>query len=82
MFKQELDKLEALNVLKKFNRSQWGAPSFLIPKKDSTVRFISDFREINKCILQQPYPIPKIQDLLLWLEGFRYETKLDLNMGY
>jgi hypothetical protein len=46
------------------------------------VRFISDFRELNKRIKRQPYPIPKIQNLLLKLEGFKYGTSLDLNMGY
>ena len=51
-------------------------------KEYSTVYFISDFREINKRILRQPYLIPRIQDLLLRLEGFRYGTTLDLNMGY
>ena len=81
-FKQELDQLEYLKVIKKVTRSQWGAPTFLIPKKDSTVRFIPDFIELNKLILRQPYPIPKIQYLLLRLEGFRYGTILDLNMGY
>ena len=35
-FKQELDWLEALRVINKVNRSQWGAPEFIIPKKDST----------------------------------------------
>ena len=49
-FKQELDQLEYLKVIKKVNCSQWGAPTFLIPKKDSTVSFISDFRELNKYI--------------------------------
>ena len=81
-FKQELYQLEALKLIKKVNLSQWGAPKFLIPKKDSTVRFISDFRELNKRILSQPYHIHKIHDLLLRLEGFRYETTLDLNIGY
>ena len=33
-------------------------------------------------ILRQPYPIPKIQDLLLILEVLCYGTTLDLNMGY
>ena len=80
--KQELNLLEALKVIKKVNRSHWGAPTFLIPNKDSTVSFISDFIEPNKRILRQPYPIPKIQDLLLRLEGFRYGTTFDLNMGY
>ena len=82
MFKQELDRIEDLRVIEKYNRSQWVAPTFLIPKKDSTVHFISDFRELNKRILRQPYTIPKIQDLLLRLEGFRYGTTLYLNMGY
>ena len=45
-------------------------------------RRISDFRELNKRIKRQPYPIPKIQNLLLKLEGFKYGTALDLNMGY
>ena len=82
MFKQELYQLESLKVIKKVNRSQWGASTFLIAKEYSTVRFISDFRELNKRILRQTYPIPKIQDLLLRLEGFRYGITLDINMGY
>ena len=69
-------------VIKKVNRSQWGATTFIITKKDSTVRFITDFIEINKRILRQPYSIPKIQDLLLRHEGFRYGITLYLNMGY
>ena len=80
--KQELDLLKDLKDIKKVDRSQWGAPIFLIPNKDSTVCPISDIRELNKRILRQPYPIPKIQDHLLRLEGFCYGTTLDLNMGY
>jgi hypothetical protein len=45
------------------------------------VRFISDFRELNKRIKPQPYPTPKIQNLLLKLDGFKHGTALDLNMG-
>ena len=43
---------------------------------------MSDFRELNKHINRKPYPIPKFQDLLLKLEGFKYATSLDSNMGY
>ena len=44
---------------------------------------ISDFRELNKRIKRKPFPIPKIHDLLLKLEGFKYASiSLDLNMGY
>ena len=80
--KMEVKRLCELNVLKRINRSEWGSPTFIIPKKDGTVRFISDFRELNKQIKKKPFPLPKIQDLLLKLEGFQYATSLDLNMGY
>ena len=54
----------------------------MIPNKDGTVRFISDFREVKKITSRQPYTVPKIQYLLLQLEGFKYGTSLDLSMGY
>ena len=80
--KAEVQRLCDLGVLKKVNRSEWAAPTFIIPKKDGSVRFISDFRGLNKRIKQKLYPIPKIQNLLMQLEGFQYASSLDLNMGY
>jgi hypothetical protein len=80
--KIELECLTKAGVLKKVNQSKWAAPTFLIPKKDAMVQFISNFCELNKRIKRKPYPIPKIQDLLLKLEGFQYAMMLDLNMGY
>jgi Reverse transcriptase (RNA-dependent DNA polymerase) len=77
-----VERLCKVGVLKKVNHSKWSAPTFIIPKKDGSVRFISDFRELNKRIKRKPFRIPKIQDMLLKLEGFKYATSLDLNMGY
>ena len=78
----EVERLVRAEVLRKINHSEWAAPTFIIPKKDMIVRFISDFRKLNERIKRKPYPIPKISDLLLKLEGFQYSTLLDLNMGY
>ena len=78
----EMDRLCKIGVFRKVNRSTWAAPTFIIPKKDGTVRVIADFRKLNELILRTPFPIPKIQDLLLKIEGFMYATSLDLNMGY
>ena len=58
----EVERLVKIGVLRKVNRSEWGAPTFVIPKKDRTIRFKSNFRELNKRIKRKPYPIPKIQD--------------------
>ena len=54
---------------------------YIIPKKNNTVRFISDFREVNKRLIRKPYPIPKISTVQE-MEGFTYATALDLNIGY
>ena len=71
-----------LGVLKQQPDSEWAVPTFVIPKKDKTVRFISDLREVNKRIICKPYPIPKISSVLQEMEGFTYASQLDLNMGY
>ena len=78
----EVERLSEIGVLKKVNRSEWAAPSFVIPKKDGTVQFINDFQELNNRIRRKPCPIPNIQDMPLSLEGFQHATSLDLNMGY
>jgi len=54
----------------------------MIPKKNNTIRFISDFKEVNERLVRKPYPIPKISTVLQEMEGFPYATALDLNMGY
>ncbi len=79
---KESDCLVLIGVLKWQPLSKRASPSFIIPKKDYTVRTISDFRDLNKRIVRKPYPIPKISTTLQELEGFTYATTLDLNMGY
>jgi hypothetical protein len=81
-FKKELLRLVEIGVLEEVRQSEWGSPTFIIPKKQGTVRFISDFRKLNAKIKRKPYPIPRISDVLQQLEGFQYATTLDLNMGY
>ena len=81
-FKKELKRLIKLGVLERVQESEWGSPTFIIPKKNNTVRFTSDFRRLNTKIKRKPYPLPRISDTLQELEGFRYASSLDLNMGY
>lgn len=81
-FKKELERLESIGVLERVQESQWGTPVFIIPKKEGTVRFVTDFRKVNGQIVRKPFPIPRISDTLQQLEGFTFATALDLNMGY
>jgi hypothetical protein len=58
---KEIECLVAIGVFKWQPLSKWVSPSFIIPKKDQTVHTISVLRELNKCIVRKPYPIPKNQ---------------------
>jgi phosphoribulokinase len=51
-------------------------------KPDCSLRSLADLREVNKVIKRNPFPLPKITDMLQKLEGVMYATSLDLNMGY
>ena len=82
IIKTGVNKLINVGVLKRTDNSKWVAPTFIISKKNGTVCFLSDFRELNKPIKRKPFPVPKIQDLLLKLEAFKCTTSLDLYMGY
>jgi len=80
--KKEINRFEDIGVMEKSYDSEWAAPSFIQKKKTGDIRVLTDFRRLNAVLKRKPFPLPKISDLLLKLEGFRYATAIDLSMGY
>ena len=69
-------------VLIPVRTSAWGFPSFIIPKKDGRVRWISDFRKLNEMIIRGPFHLPRIQDIMTRRGTYKYFTKIDLLMMF
>jgi hypothetical protein len=61
---KEVERLCKLGVLERQPASEWALPSFIIPKKDRTICFLSDFQEVNKRLVRTPCPTPKISMVL------------------
>ena len=45
--------------MKRQSSLEWASPTFIIPKKDVTVRTITNFRELNKRMVRRPFRFPK-----------------------
>ena len=54
----------------------------MIPKKEGTVRFITEYLRLNHKLIKQTYLLPRIGKTMQQLEALLYATVLYLNMGY
>ena len=62
--------------------SPWGAPIIFVKKKDGSLRLCIDYRQLNRFIIRNQYPLPRIDELFDQLQGSRVYSKIDLRSGY
>ena len=80
-FKEQLKDLLDKGFIKP-SISPWGAPVLFIRKKDGFLRMYIDYRQLNKVIIKNKYPIPRIDDLFDQLQGASHFSKIDLRLSY
>ena len=54
----------------------------LVPKRDGTTRFCTDYRELNRITTDDSYPPPRIEEALSILRHSRYFSIMDLDSCY
>ncbi len=73
--------MQSLGVIRP-SSSDWASPIVLVKKKDGSLRFCVDYRELNSVTKSDLFPLPRIDDLLDQLGKSRFFSTLDLASGY
>ena len=79
--KDELDNLIEQGTIEE-STSPGASPIVMVPKADGTLRLCTDFRKVNNCTVPDPFPLPRIEDLIDRVEKGKYLTKLDMTREY
>ena len=64
------------------SHSPWGAPVLFVKKQDGSTRMCVDYQELNKVMIRNKYPLPRIDDLFDHQKGVVMFSKIDLRSGY
>ena len=79
--KEEIEKLLTAKAICS-SRSSWSAPIIVVPKGDGGKHVVINYRALNKVTRKFTWPMPKVEDIFLKLNGATYFTTLDLRAGY
>ena len=80
--KEELQKQLDVGLIYPILDSEWVSPLVLVPKKNGKWRICVDYREVNKYIKKEHFPVPFIDQVLDGLVGKKFFFFLDVFSGY
>ena len=78
---QLLQEILEKNVIQP-SRNPWAAPVVLVKKRDGFICFCVDYWKFNVVKHKDAYPLPRIDDTLQSLAGFKWFSAIDLLSGY
>jgi len=78
---ENVEQMRKLGVIEE-SQSPWASPVLLVPKKDGTRRFCTDFRQLNAVTKGDVFPLPRIDNIMDKLGGCKYFTSIDLKHAF
>ncbi|GFT04094.1 hypothetical protein TNCV_3346361 [Trichonephila clavipes] len=75
--KVEFEFLLAQGIIRP-SKSPWSSPLHVVPKSDSTVRPVGDYRQLNSVTEFDSYPVPYLNDFAHALHGKKIFSKIDI----
>lgn len=80
---KEITRLVDLGILVPVQYSEYASPIVPVLRQDKDLRLCADYSgTINKQLLVDKYPLPRVEELFAKLHGGQQFSKLDLQMAY
>ena len=80
---ESLNQIEAQGVISKVHQpTPWCAGMVVVSKRSGGVRICVDLKPLNRCVLRERHPLPRVDDTLAQLTGATTFSKLDANSGF
>ena len=80
--KEEVTKLKRIKAIKEAFYPEWLANTVVVKKKNSKWQVCVDFTDLNKTCLKDPFPLPRIDQLIDATVGHPWMSFLDTFQGY
>jgi len=64
------------------SKSPYASPAFLVKKSKGGFRLCIDYRQLNKKVVMDSFPVPSIEHIFQCLKGAKVFTTLDLNSAF
>ena len=77
----EVDRLLAEGIVEP-SKSPWSSCPVIVPKKDGSIRFCIDYRQLNQITKKDAYPLPHMDSLLDNIGNAKYLSKIELRQAY
>ena len=82
MIIQQIEKLKKAKFIREVTHLEWVANFVIVPKANCDLRLCVDFKDINKACLKDPYPLPRIDQIIASTVGCDLLCFLDAFSGY
>jgi hypothetical protein len=76
-----VESLEKLGVIRK-SISPWSSPAIIVKKEGKPDRLCIDYRRLNKMLVSDSFPMPRIDAILTRLKNKGYYSAFDAKKGY
>lgn len=79
---KELQRLEDNEIIEPIESAEWLAPLVVARKLNGNVRLFVDLRELNKNIVVDKFPLPRINEMVAKTKGVKWFSTIDLTSAY